>query len=222
MHLRHVERGIRPEVGGGNSEALLNLVLSLRAVMLNMAVLCLDIVGVEVGDFGDIRVGDLTVVALIIIVGQNLPVEVALHIPGVVECIILEVVVVEPGLLIDTIKVVLPGDLGNLASVQVDPDETISVNVHMDRRGETVVEESFDASFLILEDDEFIANDIISNPVTSVGNTVLMGSEKPFPGEDRSSFKLIHALGGVPGSGQSTDRALLVLRRRSGSTKEVP
>lgn len=190
--------------------------------MLNMAVLCLDIVGVEVGDFGDVRVGDLAVVALIIIVGQDLPVEVALHIPGVVECIILEVVVVESGLLIDTGKVVLPGNLGNIASVQVDPDKTIPVNVHMDRRGEIVVEECFDASFLILEDDEFIANDIISNPVTGVGDTVLMGSEKPFSGEYRAPFELKHALGGVPGSGQSTDRALLVLRRSSGSTKEVP
>lgn len=221
MYLRDVERGIRPEVGGGNSEALLNLVGSLGAVMLNVAVLGLDIVGVEVGNCGDIGVGDLAVVALIIVVGQNLPVKLALLIPGVVKDVILKVVVVKSGLLIDTVKVVLPGNLGVLASIQVDPDKTISVNMHMDR-GEIVVEESIDASLLVLDYDEIVASDFILNPVTSVGNTVLMGSEKPFPGEDRSPFKLVHALGGVPGSGQSTDSRLLVLRRSSGGTKVIP
>jgi len=184
IYSRYVERGIRPEVSGGDTEPLLNLVLSLSAVMLNVAVLGLDIIGVEVGDFGDIRVGDLAVVTLVVIVRQNLPVKLALHIPGVIECIILEVVVVEPGLFVDTVEVVLPGDLGNLAGVQVDPDETISVNVHMNRRGEIVVEVSFDVSFLIFEDDEVVTNNIISNPVTGVGDTVLVGSEKPFPAED--------------------------------------
>jgi hypothetical protein len=88
-------------------------------------------------------------------------------------------------------------------------------------RGEVFAAESVDASLVVLGDDELVASGVILNPVTSVGDSVLMGSEKPLPGEDRSSFKLVHSLGSVPGSGQSTDRLLLVLRCHSGGTKVV-
>lgn len=222
MYLRDVERGIRPEISGSYSEALRDLVGPRGAVMLNVAILGLDIVGVEVGNFGDIRVGDLAVIALIVVVGQDLPVELALHIPGVVKEVILEVVVVESRLLVDTVKVVLPGNFGNLASIQVDPDKAIPVNVHMNRGEEIVVGKSIDFSLVVLGDDETVASDFILNPVTGLGDTVLMGSEKPFPGEDRSSLKLKHVLRGVPGSRQSTNRLLLILGRNSGGTKEVP
>jgi hypothetical protein len=117
MYLRDVARGIRPEVGGGYPEALLNLVGSLGAVMLNVAILGLDIVRVQVGNCRDIGVGDLAVIALIIVIGENLPVKLALHIPGVVKDIILKIVVVKSGLLINTVKVVLPGNLRGLASI---------------------------------------------------------------------------------------------------------
>lgn len=151
--------------------------------MLNMAIFGLDIVGVEVGNCGDIRVGNLAVVALIVVVGQDFPVEIALHIPGVVKDVILKVVVLKTGLLIDAIKVILPGNFGNLASIQIDPDKTIPVNMQMDR-GEIVVVESLDASLVVFDDGKAVACDIIFNPVTSIGDTVLVGSEKPFPGED--------------------------------------
>lgn len=220
IYLRDIERGIRPEVGCGNSEALRDLVGSWGAVMLDVTALGLDIVGIEVGDCGDIGVGDLAVITLIVVVGQNLPIEIALHIPGMVKDVILKVVVLEPGLFIDTVKVIFPGNLGDLASIQIDPDETIPVNVHVDRR-EVAVMESFDASLVVPDDRKAISSYLVCNPVTSVGNTVLMGCEKPFPGEDRSSLKLVHVLRPVPGRRKRTDRLLLVLDWNSRSAKEV-
>lgn len=222
IYSRDVEGCIRPEVCSGDSEALVDLVLPCGTVMLDMTVLGLDMVGVEVGDCGNVRVRDPAVVTFVIVVGQNLPVELAIHIPGMIKDVILKVIVLEPGLLIDTIKVVLPSNLGGLACVQVYPDETISVNVSMDRI-EVVVVEGTNAAFAVFGDDEFIANDTILNIVTRVGDSGLMSSKEPFPGEDRSSLELEHVLGRVPRSGQSTDWLLLVLRRRrSGGTKEVP
>ena len=220
----NVEGCIGPEVGGGDSEALLDLILTCGTEMLDMAVLDLDMVGVEVGNCGDVGVRDPAVVAFVIVVGQNLPIKVALHIPGMIKDVILEVVVLEPGLLINTVKVVLPSNLGGPLCVQVHPDETISVNMSMDRV-EVVVVEGTNASFAVFGDDEFIANDIILNIVTRVGDSVLVSSKEPFAGENRPSFKLEHVLGRVPGSGKSTDGFLLVFRvfrRSSGGTKEVP
>ena len=220
-HLRDVERGIRPEVGSSDPEALLNLVGSLGTVVLDMAVFGLEIVGVEIGDGRDIGVSDLAVVALIVVIGENLPVEVAFHVPCVVEVVFIEVVVLESRLLVDSVEVVLPSYLGRLASIQVDPDEAVFVNVCVSR-GEIAAVASLDVSLVILHDNEFIASGVILNPVTKIGDAGLVRGEKPLAGEDRSSFKLVHGLRGVPGSGQSTDRSFLVLGRRSGSTKEVP
>lgn len=222
VHSRDVAGGIGPEVGGGYAEALVDLVLALGAVMLDVAVLGLDVVGVEVGDGRNIGVGDLAVVALVVVVGQDLPVEVALHIPGVVEVVLLEVVVNESGLLVDTFEVVLPGDLGGLAGIHVDPDEAVAVDVNVDR-GEIVFVESLDASLVVLDNDELVASGFVANPVTGVGDTVLVGGQEPLPGEDGSPLQLVHGLGSIPGGRQSTDRLLLLLRRRGGgSTKVIP
>jgi hypothetical protein len=139
----------------------------------------------------------------------------------VIEDVILEVIVLEPGLLIDTVEVVFPGDFGGVASIQIHPDKSISVNVYVGRE-EIVAVESIDLSIVVFGDDELVACGVIANTVTSVGDSVLVCSKKPLPGEDRSSFKLIHILGCVPGSGQSTDRLLLILRWSSGGTKVVP
>lgn len=93
--------------------------------MLDVAVLGLDIVGVEIGDGRDVGVRDLAVVALVVVVCQDLPVEIARHIPSVIEGVVLEVVLLEPGLLVDALEVVFPGDLGGFAGVQVHPDESV-------------------------------------------------------------------------------------------------
>ena len=218
-----VERGVGPEVGGGDAEALGDLVGARGAVVLDVAVFGLDVVRVQIGDCGDVGVRDLAVVALVVVVGEDLPVELALHVPGVVEDVVLEVVVFESGLLIDTVKVVFPGDFGDLFGVQVDPDEAVLVNVHVDRRGEVLVE-SIDDALVILGDDELEACGVVWNPVTGVGDAMLVGGEKPFPGEDGAFLKLEHLLRGVPRSRQSADRLLLFLLRdsRSRSAKEIP
>ena len=114
---RDVERGIGPEVRGRDAESLGDLVGSGRAVVLNVAGFGLDVVRVEVGDCGNVRVGDLAVVALVVVVGEDLPVELALHVPGVVEDVVLEVVVFEARLLVDAVEVVFPGYFGDLFGV---------------------------------------------------------------------------------------------------------
>ena len=193
MYSRDVERGVGPEVGGGNAEALLDLVLTWGAIMLNVAVLGLDVVGVEIGNCGDVGVSDQAVVALVVVVGQDLPVEVAIHVPSVVEVVVLEVVVLESGLLIDALKVVLPGHLGGLLVIQVDPDKAIAVEVDMD--GEEVgAVESVDLSLWVLGDDEVVASSLVRNPVTGVGDTVLVGGQEPLAGEDGPSLELVHFL----------------------------
>lgn len=183
INLRDIEGSVRPEVGGGYPEALLDLILSLGAEMLNMAILGLDVVGVEVCNLGDLRMGDPAVIALVIVVGQNLPVEFAFHIPSVIEEVVLKVVVFESRLLIDPVKVVLPSNLGGLRCVQVHPDEAISVEVHMNS-GQIFAEESLDVVLVVLANDELVAGSLVLNPVTGVGDAVLVGSEKPLAGED--------------------------------------
>lgn len=226
IYLRNIKRGIGPEVSNGDPKALLDLLGSRGAVVLDVTGLGFHIVGVKISNCGNIGVGDEAVVALVVVVGQNLPVELSILIPRVVKDVIFEVIIVESGLLIDTIKVVLPGNLGGLASIQVDPDKTVPVNVDMDRECVTLMK-SIDASLVVLGDDEIVAGDIIFNKVTGIGDSMLMRGEEPFPGKDRSSFKLKHLLGGIPGSGQSTDRLFPVILRKillrcCGGTKEVP
>ena len=69
IYSRDIERGIRPEIGSCYPESLLDLVRSRGTVVLDVAGLGLDIVGVEVCDGGDIRVSDLAVIALIVVIG---------------------------------------------------------------------------------------------------------------------------------------------------------
>jgi len=226
VRLRDIERGVRPEVCDGNSEALVDLVLSLGTVMLNVSVLGLDVVGVQIGNCGNVGMSDFAVVTLVIVVGQNLPVKVALHVPGMVKVVLLKVVVVKSGLLIDPVKVIFPGNLGSLAGVQVHPDKAVSV--HVDVNGvEIVLVETGDVSLLILDDDELVAGSVILNPVTGVDEAVLVCCEKPFAREDRSSFQLVHVLRSIPGGRQCPDRLLLILGLDGGGgggrgAKEIP
>jgi hypothetical protein len=182
IYSRDVEGSVGPEVGGSYPEALLDLIRASGTIVLNVAVLGLDVVGVEVGDSGDIRVGNLAVIALVIVVGQDLPVEFALHIPGVIKLVLLEVVVLESGLLIDSLKVIRPSDLRGLAGIQVDPDEAILVKVNMN--GDEVTVESLDISFVVLCDDELVTSSVIFDTITSVRNAMLVGREEPLSRED--------------------------------------
>ncbi len=148
--------------------------------MQDLVVFRLDVVRVQVGDSRDIRVRDLTVVALVVVVCEDLPVELALHVPGVVKGVVLEVVELVAGLRVDALKVVFPGDLGLLASVQVDPDETIAVNVDVDGL-EAVALVATDVLILVLHDDVFVASGAVANHVASVGDAVLVRREEPLP-----------------------------------------
>ena len=74
----------------------------------------------------------LAVVALVVVVGRNLPVVVGIDGPHVVEVIVSEVKVLETLLLVDTVEVFLPGDLGLGLRVKVDPDEAVDVNANVD------------------------------------------------------------------------------------------
>lgn len=92
---------VRRDVGGSvgevvcdsDAETTVNLILSLGTKVLDVLLLSLDPVRVEVGDGGDIRVSDLAVIALVVVVGKDLPVVVTLHLPDVVEVVVLKVVV---------------------------------------------------------------------------------------------------------------------------------
>lgn len=193
--------------------------------MLNVAVLGLDVVGVEVGNGRNVGMGNLAVIALVVVVGEDLPVELALHVPCVVKDIVLEIVVLESRLLIDTVKVVLPGYLRRLATIQVDPDEAVLVDMRVNRR-EVLAQESFDVPLVVFGDDKLVASGVIWHPVARVGDAVLMGGQKPLSREDRSPFQLVHGLGGVPGRRQGTDGLLLLLChlfcRWGGRPKEIP
>ena len=79
----------------------------------------------------------LAVITLIIVVRQSFPVIVAAHPPGVVELEIFEVERSESSLSIDTFELVGPCDLWRLLSVQIDPDESVMIDVNMN--GEKVV-----------------------------------------------------------------------------------
>lgn len=199
MYSRDIEGRVRPEIRGGYPEPLFNLFRSLGAKVLDVAILGVHIVGVEVGDGWDVRMGDSAVVTLIVIIGKNLPVEVALHVPSVVKDIVFEVVVIEARLFVNAVKVILPSHFGHVSSIQIDPDKAVSVNMEMDWEVVVFVE-SAEATSMVFINHELIASDVVRHPVTDIGDTMLVSCEKPFPREYRSSFKLVEGMGGVPGS----------------------
>lgn len=210
VYSRDIEGSVGPEVGGCDAESLVDLVLTGGTVVLDVAVLGLDVIGVEIGDCGDVGVGNKAVVALVVVVGENLPVEVSLHVPGVVEVVLIEVVELESGLLVDTFEVVLPGDLWCFTSVHVDPHKAIEVDVGMG--GEEVTSmEGTDVSLHIAGDEEFIAGSVILDTVAGVGDAGLVGGKKPLASEDRTLLQLVHGLGSVPGSRKSSDGSLSLL-----------
>lgn len=71
----------------------------------------------------------LAVVTLVVVVSEDLPIVVPVHLPGVIKDIVIKVEVFVLLLGIGTLKVILPRNLGRFFGVKVDPDEAIVVNV---------------------------------------------------------------------------------------------
>ncbi len=71
--------GVGEAVGGADVEALRDLVGVALGVVDDVVCGAVDVVGFQVGDRRKIRVGCLAVVALVEVVGEDLPVEVTLH-----------------------------------------------------------------------------------------------------------------------------------------------
>lgn len=133
IDLRDVHGSIREVVGAGNEETVGNLLWRRVAIVLDVLSLGPDKVRVEIGNLGNIGMGTLAVVALVVVVCENLPVVVTLHLPGVVKLIVLKVVLLEAGLRVDALKVFVPRNLGRIFAIKVDPDEALVVNVDVDR-----------------------------------------------------------------------------------------
>lgn len=132
FHLRDVHGGIgEAEVGGNLQTSFDHLALRVREV-LNVSTLGFNGVSGEVRDLWNVRMRGFTMITLVVVVGQNLPVPVALHVPRVVVPVVVEVVVIQPLLLVDDTEVILPCDLRLLTAIQVDPNETALVDVDMD------------------------------------------------------------------------------------------
>lgn len=132
MHLPDVH-GCIGEIGGaGNRKATLDLLWRRVAKVLDVAARGVNVVGAEVRSLGNIRIGRLAVIALVVVVGQDFPVVLSLQLPGVVELVILKVVGSQPLLLLDTVKVVGPGNFRLRTSIQVHPDKSILVNMDME------------------------------------------------------------------------------------------
>ena len=70
-----------------------------------------------------------TVIAFVVIVSQNLPIVVSIHLPDMVELIFIKFELLESFLRVDTGKIVFPSYLWLLLAIQIDPDETIDIDV---------------------------------------------------------------------------------------------
>lgn len=134
MHLPDVHGGIGEIGGAGNRKATLDLLWRRVAKVLDVAARGVDVGGAEVRNAGNIRTGRLAVIALVVVVGQDFPVVLSLQLPGVVELVVLKVVGSEPLLLLGAVKGVGPGNFRLRTGVQVHPDESILVNVDMERQ----------------------------------------------------------------------------------------
>lgn len=89
----------------------------------------LDIIGFEVSHRRNVGVSSLAVVTLVVVVGQNLPIVVSVHLPSVVEDVVIEVEVLILLLGISAGEVVFPRYLWCVFGVKVDPNEAVVVNV---------------------------------------------------------------------------------------------
>jgi len=73
------------------------------------------------------------------------------------------------------------------------------------------VVERIDIAFSVFADDNLEASDVELEPVTGLCQPGLVCDELPFPGEDGTSFKLVHLLRCVPVGRQRPGGILLLL-----------
>ncbi len=264
LHLRDVHRCVREEVGWCNFEAAGNLFWRGHGVMLNIAVLGLHLVGAQVGNGRNVWVRNLAVVTFVIVIGEDFPVVFALHLPSMIINVIVEVVILKSRLGIHATKIVIPGYFRRRLAIQIDPDESIVINVYMDRQkavlglvkvfhvlitrrfGQLPVQsirpsmilagkhavvslffrndgkssmpanimERIDASRTVLANNELEPSHLVAEPVPRVRQPQCVGCKKPFLGENRPSFKLIHFSGSIPRCWQCPHRVVVFFRFR--------
>lgn len=70
---------------------------------------------------------------------------------------------------------------------------------------------SFDESLLVFDQKEWESGFGDANVIANVGKPLLMGYQNPLFGEDRSSLKLEHGWGSVPGSWECLDGGVILL-----------
>lgn len=75
-----------------------------------------------------------TMITFIVVVGQNLPVIVACHLPCMVKLVVVKVELLASLLLIYTLEFIIPANFWFGFAIQIDPDEAVVVNVDMDRK----------------------------------------------------------------------------------------
>lgn len=116
-----------------------------------------------------------TVVALVIVVRQDLPVVRPILIPGVIVDIVIKVEVLVSFLLIDSSVLLLPRDLWSLLAIEVNPYEPVLIDLNMDRE-QTIA--------FLLETREFLISGGFGElPVKSIRPAVVFASK-----DLRSSF----------------------------------
>lgn len=126
---RDVAGDVREVVGRCHDQSQVPLLRLCGNIVDDVASPRLDIVRLEVSHRRNVGMGGLAVVALVVIVGQYLPVVVTVHLPGVVKDIVIEVELFVLLLGISASEVILPCHLWRVFGVKVDPDEAIVVNV---------------------------------------------------------------------------------------------
>lgn len=105
------------------------LVFWLRPV-LDMPGFCVDRVKFRVCQIARVRMSCWTMVAFIVVVSQCLPIVITAHLPYVVKAIVFEIEVFEPGLHVNTLKIIVPFDL--FVYIEVYPYKAYGVNMNVD------------------------------------------------------------------------------------------
>lgn len=131
LYLRDIVRDVREVISWCDSQASLCLLRSCSDIVNNVSTPSLDIVGLKISHRRNVWVSRLAVVAFVVVVGQDLPVVRTVHLPAVIKDVVVKVEFTVLFLLIGTEEVVFPLDLGNGFGIEVDPNETIAVNVYM-------------------------------------------------------------------------------------------
>lgn len=133
VDLRYGHRDVGEVVGGVDVVALRLLFFRRGLVVFHVAFLEFHVVAVDREERRDVGVCGLAVVAFIEVVRSDLPVVVGVKLVRVVQLVVIEVELVKSRLLVGTVEGLLPGDLGGLLRVQVNPDEPLGIDTEVDR-----------------------------------------------------------------------------------------